>query len=188
VQSVRDAALLTPPGAAARALPSVWIRHPVPAQLALTSAMSSAAKPPVADWQAPAASQTAVERASTSAAPTACDSDDVRVAQPALVPLSQTAATEAVVVANRCPDSTPAAVDATEELAAICAWHAVVPSQAVEPVAVLVLRRPSGPATALTLPVSLPVQPASGQAICDPACAAPEMPGTGLALSPSPVF
>src|SRR5437763_4325318 len=55
VQSVLDDALLTPPGAAARALPSVWMRHPVPAHVPVTSAMPSAANPPVPDWHAPAA-------------------------------------------------------------------------------------------------------------------------------------
>src|SRR5687768_8616714 len=38
VQSELEDALLTPPGAAARAVPSVWVRHPVPAQPAVTSA------------------------------------------------------------------------------------------------------------------------------------------------------
>ena len=38
VQLVREAALFTPPGAAARALPSVRVLHPVPAHCALTSA------------------------------------------------------------------------------------------------------------------------------------------------------
>jgi hypothetical protein len=38
VQLVRENALFTPPGAAARALPVVWVLQPVPAHCALTSA------------------------------------------------------------------------------------------------------------------------------------------------------
>jgi hypothetical protein len=154
VQSELEDALLTPPGAAARAVPSVWVRHPVPPQLAVTSAMPSAANPPVPDWQAPAAAQVEVACPFTSAAPTAFDSEEVRVAHPAEVPLSQTALTWAVVVAKRCSAGTSEVVATVEDVALICAAHAVVPSQRVSPVAVLVLRRSAGPAATDTLPVS----------------------------------
>ena len=100
VQSIREDALLTPPGAVARAVPSVWVRHPVPAQLPVTSATPLAANPPVAAWQAPAALHVAVECAVTAAPPTASVLEEVLVAQPACVPLSHIALTEAVVVAD----------------------------------------------------------------------------------------
>jgi hypothetical protein len=95
VQPVLEAARLTPPGAAARAVPSVWVRQPVPVQLLATSVTPASANPLVAAWQAPAASQEAVALPRTSPLPAATVSvvDEVRVAQPDSVPLSQTAAT-----------------------------------------------------------------------------------------------
>ncbi|GAA5123099.1 hypothetical protein GCM10023320_34390 [Pseudonocardia adelaidensis] len=184
VQSVREDALLTPPGAAAWAVPSVWVRHPVPAQVPVTSAIASDANPPVPAWQPPAAAQVAVACAFTRVAPMAFDSEEARVAQPAAVPLSQVAVTWAVVVANRCSAGTSDVVVAVEDAALIWARHAVVPSHPVDPVAVLVLRLPAGPATAVTPPVTRPVQPASGQSIWEPACACPVTPGIDLALAP----
>jgi hypothetical protein len=174
VHAVREKALLIPPGAAARALPEVWVLQPVPKQPAVTSVMPLAAYPPVVAWQAPAVLHVAVEVPLTLAAPTAFVFDDVRVAQPPFVPLSQVAVIEAVVVANRLSVSTLGTVDAVEEFAVICAWQAVLPSHRVVPVAVLALRRAFGPAPDLTSPVSVPVQPASGQWIWEVACAVPE--------------
>jgi hypothetical protein len=111
--------------------------------------------------------QVAVERPLTLAAPTALLWEEVRVAQPALVPLSQVAVTEALVVANHRSAFTLGAADAVEVVALICAWHTLVPSQPVAPLPVLVARWPMSPATALALPVSVPVQPTSGQSICE---------------------
>jgi hypothetical protein len=124
--------------------------------------ISGATNPVVSDWQAPAAPQVAVACPVVCFAATVVVVLDVRVAQPASVPLSQTAPTDALVVANRCSGFAPGAEVETAELAVIWAWHAVVPSQEVEPVAVLVERCPLGPAVALTLPVNCAVQPASG--------------------------
>src|SRR5919197_1531361 len=89
---------------------------------------------------------------------------------PAMVPLSHAAATCAVVAPKRLSAFTPGADAEVDEAAVICAWHLVLPSHPVAPVAVLMLRWPFGPATALTLPVSLAVQPASGQSTCELAC------------------
>jgi hypothetical protein len=161
--------------------------QPVPRQLAVTSAVPLTTYPPVEAWQPPAALQVAEEFALTLAAPTAFDFDEVRVAQPALVPLSHVAVIDAVVVANRFSALTSGAVDAVEVVAVICAWHAVVPSQPVEPFPVLVARCPWNPATALALPVSVPVQPTSGQSICELDCALPVNPASSLALLPLPV-
>jgi hypothetical protein len=67
-----------------------------------------------------------------------------------------------------------------------CAWHAVVPSQRVSPVALLLACCPCGPATAVELPVTLPVHPASGHTICEVLCPLPDTPGTGRSSAPSP--
>ncbi|OLT01626.1 hypothetical protein BJF90_30785 [Pseudonocardia sp. CNS-004] len=145
VQSVLDAARFTPPGAAAFAVPSVWVRQPVPVQLPATSVTSGRANPLVAAWHAPAAAHVAVAlpRTAPPAAATVSVVDEVRVAQPDVVPLSQTATTWAEVDTKRFASSTSGAATATADATVSCAWHAVVPSQAALPVAVLWLRRPS---------------------------------------------
>jgi hypothetical protein len=86
-------AWFVPPVVAACAAPSRRVRQPVPAHTAWTCAMSFAALPTVPAWQAPAAVQVAVPVAVTVAPPTAFVRDEARVAQPALAPLSQVAAT-----------------------------------------------------------------------------------------------
>jgi hypothetical protein len=91
VQSDREVAVFVPCGDAARALPSVWVVQPVPAQLAVTSAKSFAADPPVAAVQSPAAAQVAVADARTPSAPTALAVAEARVAQPPSLPSSQVA-------------------------------------------------------------------------------------------------
>jgi hypothetical protein len=95
VQSLLDVARLVPPGAAACAAPSVWVRQPAPTQLPVTSAMPLAATPPVIDSQPPAAAHVAVDVAWTAPPGAAVVSvvEEVRVAQPVVVPSSQTAAT-----------------------------------------------------------------------------------------------
>jgi hypothetical protein len=187
VQSVLDAALLVPPGAAACAPPPVRVRHAMPVQSAVTSAAPAMAFPPVPTWQTPAAAQVAFDAARTAGPPTVVVVLDARVAQPVVLPSSQAAVIEADVVANRSPAFASGAVVEVAVVATICAWHAVVASQRVSPVAVLRLCRPSGPATAVVVPVAEPVQPASGQTIREAARPAPETPATGFALSPVPV-
>jgi hypothetical protein len=118
-------------------------------------------------------------------APTAVVVDVAAVAQPASVPLSQTAPADAPVMAARSSASTPGAVTVMEEPAVTCAWHAVVPSQAVEPSAVLVERCPSGPAVASAEAVRLAVQPASGHEAWEPACPLPEKVGTASSVRAS---
>jgi hypothetical protein len=183
VQSLWASAVLVPPGAAASAVASLRARHPVPAHWALTSATPSATYPPVPARQPPVVSQVALDLVFTRSAAAAVVVLDVRVAQPATVPLSQIAVTDADVMPNRSLASTSGAEVTVEEVALICAWHAVVPSQRVSPFAVLTLRRPSGPATAFELPVTVPVQPASGQTTWEAACALPTIAGTFPAFS-----
>src|SRR5690606_11001917 len=55
LQSERDVAVVVRPGRPARAAPAVRVRHPVPTHSAVVSTSPSAANPPVAAEQAPAA-------------------------------------------------------------------------------------------------------------------------------------
>jgi hypothetical protein len=134
-----------------------------------TSVRSGTTEPVVSERQAPAAAQVAV------AFPVVCFPATVvvvlvvRVAQPPSVPWSQAAPADAAVVANRTSRGTPGAVTDTEEPAVICARHAVVPSQDVEPSAELVLRWPFQPAVASAVAVRRAVQPASGHSAWEPA-------------------
>jgi hypothetical protein len=168
VQVVLEAALLVPPGATAFAVPWVRVAHPVPAQVAVTSTRSFAAKPLVPAWQLPAVAQVAVALPRTVLAPAAVVVEVARVAQPASLPSSQVAVTNAAVVANRVAGVLPVP-SVTCEPAPISATHAVVPSQPVAPVAVLRLWRPFGPAVASTVAVRAPTQPASGHTSCEEA-------------------
>ncbi|OLT04526.1 hypothetical protein BJF90_22070 [Pseudonocardia sp. CNS-004] len=183
VQSVRDAALLIPPGTARCAVPSVWVRQPVPVHSAVVSTTSFEANPPVAEWQAPAV-QVALDVPFTPFAPVTVVRLEVRVAQPAAVPLSQSAPTEAEVRANRSSGSASGALVVREALAVICARHAVVPSHRDEPVAVLVLRSAPVPAAAEDDPVTVPVQPASGQSSWELASATRTSPGSAWPSRP----
>src|SRR5439155_8939868 len=155
-------------------------RHPVPMQSAVEPAEPLAANPPLPAWQIPVDWHSELDVACTVSAPTAEERLDARVAQPASVPLSQSARTDAEVAASRSLSSTPGAVAIEETVAVMFAWHTVVPSQRVEPVAVLWERCPSGPATAPASPDAAPVQPISGQRISELACPLPEETGTGF--------
>jgi hypothetical protein len=139
--------------------------------------MSGDTNPVVSDWQAPATTQVAVARPLVCFAATVVVVLDVRVAQPVSVPLSQAAPTDALVVANWASGFAPGADTEVDEPAVICARHAVVPLQEVDPLATLVLCCPFGPAVASAVAVSSAVQPASGHSACEPACPVPEKPG-----------
>ncbi|OLT23621.1 hypothetical protein BJF78_32075 [Pseudonocardia sp. CNS-139] len=82
------------------------------------------------------------------------------------MPSSHAAVIDADVVANSSPAFTEVAAAV---VAMTCAWHGPVPSHRASPVAVLVLRRPSGPAVVCTAPVAKPKHPSSGQATCEAA-------------------
>ena len=97
VQSDCERAVCVAPSAAAFASPWVRVLQAVPAQEAVTSAVSGAVKPPVPAWHTRAAAHDAVAVAFTPAAPVAVVFDEAAAAQPAAVPSSQAAVTEALV-------------------------------------------------------------------------------------------
>jgi hypothetical protein len=165
VQSLTEVAVLVVPPADAVALPSVWVLQPVPAQLAVTCTTSLPATPEVPAWQPPAASQVAVAVACTVGLPAASVVEEARVAQPPLLPSSQAAAANALVVTPAESGLPSPVAMLTVEPTVTWAVHALVPSHPVSPLAVLVESRPSSPAVAFAVPVTLPVQPASGQEI-----------------------
>ncbi|HLU55499.1 MAG TPA: hypothetical protein VKZ81_08545 [Pseudonocardia sp.] len=168
MQSVLEDARFTPFATTAFAVPSVWVRQPVPVQLLATSVTAERANPLVAAWHTPAAAHVAVAFPRTvPPAATVSVVDEVLVAQPDFVPLSHMAATWADVETNRLASSTVGAVSTVADAALTCAWHAVLPSQVAEPLAVLWLLRPSCCAFASAVPVTRPTQPASGQRIVE---------------------
>jgi hypothetical protein len=103
--------------------------------------------------------------------------DDVQVAQPVALPSSQTASTNAEEVANRSSDRTPAADAVALKPAEISAMHAAAPVHAVSPVA---MPRIGVPTPAVAPPLSVAVQPGSGQKAIEPECPLPEVPGIGV--------
>src|SRR5436190_24226495 len=123
--------------------------------------MSFAAVPPAPAWQDPAVVHVAVPTALTLAPPTAVVLAVARVAQPALVPLSQVAAAKALVVPNRLATFVPAAGRVALVPATTCAVQAVLPVHAVAPFATDRLCWPFSPALTAAFAVNVAVQPFS---------------------------
>ncbi|GAA5129429.1 hypothetical protein GCM10023320_49890 [Pseudonocardia adelaidensis] len=185
VHAERAVAELRIPGPDARALPVVTVRQPVPAQSATASAKSLPTEPAAPASQAPVAAHVAVPEARTFAPAIERVVEVVRVAQPAALPSSHVAEACALVAANRSSGAAPGADTDLVVPTLICARHSVVPTQRVLAVAVLRLLCRGGPAAAFALPVTAPVQPASGQSIWELAPPVPDMPGRGLPFASS---
>lgn len=169
VHSVRASARFSPPRVGTAAVPMVSMRHPAPAQPAVTSTRPFADSPPDVTEHRPTAAHVDVDRPRMPASPAAVTSvvDDVRIAQPVVLPSAHDASTNAEEVANRWSGPAPAAEAAALEPAEIFATHAAAPMQAVSAVAVLWLGVPS---PAVALPLKVAVQPASEQTASEPAC------------------
>jgi hypothetical protein len=99
VQSERETALLRPLDMTARACPFAWVLQPAPAHCAATWVASFAANALVTAPHPPTPAQVAMDFALTFFPATALAVLEVRVAQPASVPLSQSAPTDALVMA-----------------------------------------------------------------------------------------
>jgi hypothetical protein len=168
-QSALASARVNPWRLGTSAVPAVSMWHPMPVQLAPTSARPSADSPPELAEQVPGAEQIEVDRPRTPGSPAATTSvvDDVWVAQPVVLPSPQNASTVADEVANRSSGRAPADEEASLKPAEITAVHAAVPVHAVPPVAVLRLGVPS---PAVAPPLRVAVQPASGQTVSEFAC------------------
>jgi hypothetical protein len=136
----------------------------------------AAESPPDVAEHPPAAEHVVADRPRTAVSPIAVTSvvDEVRVAQPAALPSSHRASTNAEEVANRSSGRAPAAEAVALAPAEISAIHGAVPVHAVSPVAVLRLGVPS---PAVAPPLNVAVQPTSGQTASEPACPLPDVPG-----------
>ncbi len=157
--------MFDPPGTAARARPVVWVRQPVPAHAAVASARSPATVAPVTVSQAPRVAQVAVDAARVRPVPVAAAEERLRVAQPAAVPSSQVADVQAVIAVPPPLEPRLGRSWVTVVPAPTAATQAVLPEQPVAAEPVEVARRPWSFATALELPRTVPVHPASGHTI-----------------------